>query len=307
MINAPAPDPGRMACGALASCCLALCAVGVLAPRALAIETGSTIDTTSPGNAPWGYVGAIGGASGVYLGAYNGTYWVLTAAHIGAGSFTLNGTTFGAVNGSAQSITNTDSQQYDGTSASQADLTLFQINGNPELANLAIATYAPIAGSTVEMIGNGGGAESWGDNTIYAYTGYTLEGYGFGGAGVLTLASGESGNGAQGIVGDSGGGMFYQTAGGSWELLGILSGVGQVTGNSGQNLGQGTIAVDLAPYSSQIASDIQAVADAQTPAGPPTDTPAMPPWALAGMAAGLAAIGIRFLPGDRARRTAGQD
>ncbi|MFZ1055871.1 MAG: PEP-CTERM sorting domain-containing protein, partial [Opitutaceae bacterium] len=116
-------------------------------------------------------------------------------------------------------------------------------------------SYAPNSGSTVEMIGFGGGVgESWGNNTIYGYSGYTLDGYGYGGAGIVTLASGENGNGAQGILGDSGGGMFYQTSGGTWELLGTLSGVGEI------NNGPGTVAVDLPEYASQITTDIDSVA-----------------------------------------------
>jgi len=261
----------------------------MVAPSPRAIETGSSIDTTSPGNAPWSYVGSVNGCSGVYLGNYNGTYWVLTAAHVGAGDFTLNGVTYHWVSGSALSIYNTNNTQTDGTTATQADLTLFQISGDPGLPNLTIPTSAPYGGATVEMIGFGGG-KSWGDNTIFAYAGYSLQVYSYGGAGIITLASGEGGNGAQGTSGDSGGGMFYQASGETVELVGTLSGVGDVDGG-GTDYGQGTVAVDLAVYSSQITADIQSVAAAGS-----SDTPAMPPWAMAGFGIGLLLVGFRFLP-----------
>ena len=53
------------------------------------------------------------------------------------------------------------------------------------------------------MIGFGGG-KSWGTNTIAGYTDYTIGGTSYGGQGIVTLASGESGNGGQGVGGDSG-------------------------------------------------------------------------------------------------------
>jgi hypothetical protein len=108
------------------------------------------------------------------------------------------------------------------------------------------------------MIGFGGG-KSWGTNAIYGYTNYTLSGLPYGGIGIVTLASGEGGNGAQGVTGDSGGGMFYEDSG-DWILAGILSGVGDLTDSNGTDLGQATVAVDLAVYSSQIAADIDSVA-----------------------------------------------
>ena len=72
--------------------------------------------------------------------------------------------------------------------------------------------------------------------------------------------------------------------------MGTLSGVGDVDGG-GTDYGQGTVAVDLAVYSSQITADIQSVAAAGS-----SDTPAMPPWAMAGLGIGLLLVGFRFLP-----------
>ena len=242
----------------------------LLTPRARAIVSGSMTNLTAPADATaWDYVGSIGGASGVYLGDYNGTYWVLTAAHVGAGDFTLNGTTYDAVSGSAISITNSDD--------TPADLTLFRISSDPGLATLAISSSDKAAGTTVQMIGYGGG-KSWGTNTIYGYGTYTLNGYPYNGRGIITLASGEAGNGGQGVGGDSGGGEFYQS-GGKWILAGILSGVGDITDGTTDE-GNGTIAVDLATYRTQVLNDINAVSAIPEPAT----------WAaiLGGTALGLA-------------------
>ncbi|HTJ78591.1 MAG TPA: trypsin-like serine protease [Rariglobus sp.] len=217
--------------------------------------SGSTTDTSDPGSSAWTYVGTVNGASGVYLGTYNDTYWVLTAGHVGLGDFTLDGVTYSAVTGSAISIYNNDS--------SPADLTLYQIASDPGLTALTIASTDQFSGTTVQMIGFGGG-KSWGANTIYGYTNYTLDGYLFNGRGIVTLASGEGGNGGQGVGGDSGGGEFYFN-GTTWVLAGILSGVGDIM-NGSTDLGNGTIAVDLSVYRSQILADINAVSAIPEPA-----------------------------------------
>jgi hypothetical protein len=211
-------------------------------PFARAIETGSSFDTSDPGTPTWGYVGSLNDGGGVYLGDYNGTNWVLTASHVGSGEFTLDGTTYDPIGGSAITLTNGD--------GSLTDLTLFQISGTPDLPNLALAGQDQAPGSAVQMIGFGGGM-SWGDNTLFGYTTYTLMGTAYGGMGIITLASGENGDGAQGVPGDSGGGMFYQTGGGAWVLSGILSGAGDLMEGS-TDLGQATVAMDVATYSSQI-------------------------------------------------------
>ncbi len=235
--------------------CVLLAVFVAVAPAVRAIVSGSTTNTSDPGSSAWNYVGAIGGAGGVYLGDYNGTYWVLTAAHVGLGDFTLGGTTYSAVSGSSINIYNTDS--------SQADLALYRISTSPGLANLSLNPFANLGTTTVQMIGFGGG-KSWGTNTIAGYTSYTINGTPYGGQGIVTLASGESGNGGQGVGGDSGGGEFYQF-GGTWVLAGILSGVGELF-SGGTSLGQGTIAVDLALYRTQILNDINAVSGIPEPA-----------------------------------------
>lgn len=202
----------------------------------------------------WDYVGRVGGASGVYLG--NG--WVLTAAHVGAGSFTLSGTTYSLVPGSSRGITNAN-----GT----ADLTLFQISGPPALPVLSLRSTAPsvasfsVTGSTVAMIGFGGGqGKSWGANTV------TLANQLINVNGAITSAFGTvygsktyNGPGNQSrtinnpatlVGGDSGGGGFiYNATASRWELAGIHSAVGTL--NTGENY---SFMVQLDVYRSQILS-----------------------------------------------------
>lgn len=211
-----------------------------IAVTARAVVVGGSTNTSDPGTAAWNYVGSInGGAGGVFLGNYGGNGWVLTAAHVGAGSFALGGTTYTATGTAFSNFTN---------NSVTADLTLFQISGTPSLANLSLASLT--TGNAVELIGFGGG-KSWGDNTVYGFANYTLDGLPYGGPGILTLASG----GGQGVGGDSGGGLFYQSSG-TWYLAGILSGVGPFDDGHGNNLGQGTVSVDLAVYYSQLNADL---------------------------------------------------
>jgi len=222
-----------------------------------AVEVGSGFNTTAPTNSDianwnsstawgasgitgWDYVGQINGASGVYLG--NG--WVLTAAHVGAGSFLLDGTTYSVVSGSSQSITT--------TGFGTADLILFQISTLPTLPNLTLSLSTPALGSSVAMLGYGGGGgnETWGLNSVTAnnllvpltagsttYKSADFEtAYG-------TTAYGT--NNAQLIVGDSGGGDFiYNTFTGKWELAGI---------NEGVDASHNSYLVQLSYYNSQIA------------------------------------------------------
>ncbi|HEY0257047.1 MAG TPA: hypothetical protein VGC39_06365, partial [Candidatus Methylacidiphilales bacterium] len=108
----------------------------------------------------WNYVGQVNGASGTYLG--NG--WVITAAHVGAGNWTLNGTTYPMIPGSSTSL-----------SGGNFDLVLFQISSPPALPQLFIRQTplvpfsASNTGDPVVMIGFGGShGETWGADTVTA-------------------------------------------------------------------------------------------------------------------------------------------
>lgn len=129
-----------------------LCLWAPLTSRAVIVAGGDgTQNTTSTGaGGGWNYVGGLdsNGATGVYLGAYGGGNWVLTAAHVGAGNFTLSGTTYNAVPGSAVQLQNPDH--------TLTDLVVFRISTAPSAitANLALRTSATPP-SNVTMIGYG--------------------------------------------------------------------------------------------------------------------------------------------------------
>jgi len=216
----------------------------------------------------WSYVGSMNGASGVYLG--NG--WVITAGHVGAGNFTLNGNTY---NSTGYSYTNFTAS-INGTNF-PSDLNLFQIStisttGNtPNLPSLTIASSTPtffsnstrtnqVSQSQVVMIGFGGG-QSWGVNNV---TGVNQ--------GVLVNSSGNSygttdfsttygslssfytsiTNNAKLVTGDSGGGDFMKI-GGNW----VLAGINEATDSNGNSY-----MVQLSSYASVITNVIGTVPSA---------------------------------------------
>jgi hypothetical protein len=192
----------------------------------------------------WDYVGTVNGASGVYLG--NG--WVITAGHVGGGTFSVGGNSYSMVSGSSQSIS---------SGSNEADITLFQITESPDLPSLKIATIAPVpfsktrAGSSVAMLGYGGGAgESWGLNTVTAINiPASVESFvtnDFETAlGTTTLTNGSSvTNTAYLVGGDSGGGDFiFNSASQTW----MLSGINEAVDDSNNSY-----MVQLNTYASQI-------------------------------------------------------
>ncbi len=234
-----------------------------------------TENTTATGaGAGWDYVGQVWDASGVYLGTYGSSYWVLTAHHVasvaGSLNFTLGSTTYNAV---------TDSYTRIGTT----DLGVYQIDGDPGLANLALRSTELSVGSPVTMIGYGrpetdaglaywsvssgvwtplpdsvganaagyywdtSGIKRWGENTI---SGNTVGLYGTDAQSTTFLVSGGS---AQGSLGDSGGGLFFDTGSGV-ELTGLFSAVGTFTGQPANTsvFGQTTVFSDISFYRADI-------------------------------------------------------
>jgi hypothetical protein len=183
----------------------------------------------------WDYVGTVGSASAVYLS--NG--WVISAAHVdlGGGSytFTLNGITYTIV---------TDSITYiDGT-----DLVMFQISEVLDLPTLTISTSTPKFGSTVVMIGYGGGTKAWGTDTVSGINQ------------TVSVSSSYSNtdfyvrqNSSKAISGDSGGAAFiYNSSTGEWELAGILEATG-----SDSNGNSYTYIVQLSEYAEEIETIMQ--------------------------------------------------
>jgi len=213
---------------------------------AVVLDGAASGQTTSTGaGGGWNYVGTVNGASGVYLGDYGGSYWVLTASHVGSGTFILNSGTYSAVASSTVRITNTD--------GSNADLVVYKISGSAALDLLPNLTFSSInAGAQVTMIGYGtdiqttltkwttsgtGSNMVWTETTgTFNYSGFkydtthtkrwgvnTVDGATAGNAGYGTTQliysdfdnlSGQ----AQATAGDSGGGVF--TASGA--LAGIM-------------------------------------------------------------------------------------
>ncbi len=255
----------------------------------LVINGGSgTGQTTAPGSGvPWDNVGSIGGTTGIYLGTFGGSYWALTAAHVGAGNLTLGGTTYNYVAGSAVRVLNADN--------SNSDLVLFRLATDPGLSNLQLTSVAPSVGAGVVLIGRGSvessvnywsvtngagpadavwtnlgsnpsGANAsgylltssigmrWGTNNVSGSTSYDI---GTGSTTALyTDFSGTAGD-AQGAVGDSGGAAFAYD-GSNWLLVGVMGAIGTFENQPGSTavVGNITYLASIATYSSFITSAI---------------------------------------------------
>jgi len=120
-----------------------------LSLSAFAVAPGTATDTNTP---DFNFVGSLNGASGVLVGADT----VLTAKHVGGGTFTMPGYgSFSMVAGSAVSDPN-------------SDLTLFHINvGTTVLPYVTIDVSAMHFGDTVTMVGFGGSGSLNSINTGY--------------------------------------------------------------------------------------------------------------------------------------------
>ena len=109
-------------------------------------------NTTAPADDPgFANIGIRGSGSAVYLG----DGWVLTATHVGAGVTYLDSdgvlTAYNAVPNSAINLVNPTGAGY----TQYSDLTLYQIDGRPDLPSISIGSVAPSVGWSVVMIGNG--------------------------------------------------------------------------------------------------------------------------------------------------------
>jgi hypothetical protein len=246
----------------------------IMAAEAVILREGDAgTQTTGDGAGDgWDYVGSIGGASGVYLGSYETGYWVLTAAHVGLGTFTLDGIAYPAVPGS-------------GVQIGGADLFVFRLeSGPPSLGPIEIASATPTIGQEVTMIGNGVNRAAtetywtplWEETTnpgLGIYKGYkwgsgspkrwgtnTVSGTGTGEFGMVFQTTFQSVSlSAQATSGDSGGGVFVQP-GGQWQLAGVMVAVSSFLGQPGSTSiyqqgssgGNSTIMVDVSYYRDEI-------------------------------------------------------
>lgn len=243
--------------------------LGLRSAVAVIAQGGDGSQNTTPlgAGSGWDYVGSVGGASGVYLGETNGAFWVLTAAHVSAGSFTLNGITYGMVAGSAVTL------------GGNADLVLFRIDANPGLASLDITASTPAIGTPLTMIGYGVGREAeptrwtqdWHEtDSGGAYQGYkwsgpsikrwgtnTVSGFGSGGSLSTTTFHTTFGMGtAQATLGDSGGGVFLADGTLAGLVIAVQTVNGQPAGTSIFSAMSGTAnrtqIADLSAYRSEI-------------------------------------------------------
>lgn len=200
---------------------------------ALIIFDGATGNTSHPGDGlPWDNVGN----TGVYLGAYNTGYWVITANHVGSSGINLNGLSYSGIGGSASRIGSTDLLLY------RIDIST---HGAPALPNLNISTSTPVVGAQVLMIGDGSGIKTWGTNNVAQYGNYNLVEDGPTTIGLITTYD-EFADEAQAQGGDSGGAVYFKLPDDSWLLSGIISAVGSSDGT------QFTASVALAFYHSDI-------------------------------------------------------
>lgn len=248
------------------------------------------------GDQGWSYVGQVNGGSGVYLGAYGGANWVLTAGHVfndgGNRSFSLNGTSYAAISGSGIQISEIDLYVYQITVGSGTGLSL--------LANLSLATASPVPGNPItnasadglSMIGYGRdrttSATYWSVNTSnpsnWTWTETNVAsanaagfketstrskrwGYNYSQGGAMVNGTSmieteflNSGTfGTQAAVGDSGGGVFKLLDNGTYELAGVIDLVTTLP-NQPANTAilnySKTYSIDIASYRSAILNSV---------------------------------------------------
>jgi hypothetical protein len=251
----------------------------------IADPTGASHTSPPPDDPGFYNVGTIvGQGSGIYLGNFGGEYWVLTANHVGGGTFFNHqtSTSHTMVSGSYVQLLNPDS--------SPTDLGMFRISTDPGLPTLAISSTTASTGSAYVMTGAGrqqeAGQTTWDASWVEggaptAYTGYKYQSpasyplaYGtnnldgtlyvnIGGLMVHSIymdydsPSGSPDYEGVGATGDSGGAIFYKN-GGSWELAGVMLAVATFVGQPANTavFGNTTFAADLSFYRSQILATV---------------------------------------------------
>ena len=234
-------------------------------------------NTTAPPNDPgFANVGVRGGGTAVYLN----DGWVLTAAHVGAGSTLFNNTWYSEVPNSAVQLANPPGQAF----TPYTDLLLYQIQGNPNLPSIPVGSDHPANGWQVTMIGNGHDRNAsqayWTSSWAPASGPSTYAGYiwadanqirwgtnvidsvgipeGIGNDSQTAFRTTFNSTGTpyedQGSIGDSGGAVFHQGTSGGWTLAGIMFTINNIVGQpQGTSVfGDMTYSADLSVYRSEI-------------------------------------------------------
>jgi hypothetical protein len=222
---------------------------------ALILEIEDSRNTKAPADDPgWANVGICDRWTAVYLGRG----WVLTARHVGPAGLILQGEEYAVEPRSKRVVVNSD--------ATAADLVLFRITSEPDLATIPIAKSPPAIGSPIVMIGAGlsqagrifeaGRAgyrwskrtkKLWGTNRVFGL----LHDQTVGNTDTfLTLFSiAKTSFEANAARGDSGGAAFIH-AGDRWELAGTILATGTTDKQTnGTTLyGNQTFIADLSRY-----------------------------------------------------------
>lgn len=260
--------------------------------RAVVVLSGDANSTAPSGQAYFGNIGTVGGASGVYLG----NRWVLTAAHV-AGTLpaqaVFGGTAYATEAGSFHRIENPAGSGL----STFTDVVVFRLAADPGLPWLEIGTSTPTVGADVMMIGRGrqqaaaatywqvtpvAGSNNdiwtevpegspdidasgfktdavqivrWGENQVAA-TGLEVN---YGAGDVLGFTTnfdeGAAVHEAQAVLGDSGGAVLI-SGGAGWRIAGMMAAVATYDNQPANTavLGNQTLAVDLTAYRDSINS-----------------------------------------------------
>lgn len=244
-------------------------AIAAAAPAVIIDAVNGNGNTGAPSPDPgWSHVGSCNGLTCVYLG----DGWVLTANHVGPGTAYFVGLPYPWMIGSNVRLRNPDN--------SYADLLMFQIEPPyPSLPDLSIASVTASSDSAhpLYLIGNGrnrgdptswdpdpggppssiggyewgpGTAKRWGTNQVEVAQEFAsfFNTWVFG-----TRFHELGGSESQAATGDSGGAVFAWN-GTSYELAGILIGIGMFEFQPAQTAlyGNETYAADLSLYRDEI-------------------------------------------------------
>ena len=249
---------------------LATVVLSVISPAYALVDAQSQSNTNAPSDGvPWESVGSVNGAGGNYLGAG----WVLSPAHVGAGTAKFLGQSF-PWDGTIYWLTNSD--------GTYADAIMFHLTGMPALPRMPMVTSTPSTLSSVDMIGFGyisGSAQTdfspgvtgfylsatqmkgWGNNRISGSPVSVFDGTTNVVAFPTTFDAAplQTSDECQASAGDSGGAVFYRN-GSTWQLAGMVVAINEpLTSRPGNTAvyTDETYSVDIATYRNQIQAIIQ--------------------------------------------------